>query len=182
MVPVAPLDVFRVDLGDQVHRSALGFRVEPLPTLTYTTDLTRCGYEVASQFAPALQQGKSLTTAAAAGVTVTTAPINTESTGLDVVPKDNPTGASKATAKCKIKSSTKNRMAATDDLHGANETEITTDVATVSGGGDLPTSLPANAATLNQVCEMVSHLFNQSKIPDECRICVVQAVSTAASQ
>ena len=59
MVPVAPLDLFRADLGDQVRRSALGFLVEPLPMLTYTTDLTRCGYEVASQFASALQQGKS---------------------------------------------------------------------------------------------------------------------------
>ena len=71
--------------------------VAPLPMLTYTTDLTWRGYEVVSQFVSALQQGKSLTTAAAAGVTVTTAPINTESTGLDVVPEDNPTSASKAT-------------------------------------------------------------------------------------
>ena len=48
MVLVAPLDVFRVDPGDQVHRSALGFHMEPLPMLTYTTDLTQCGYDVAS--------------------------------------------------------------------------------------------------------------------------------------
>ena len=67
-------------------------------------------------------------------------------------------------------------------MQGANETEITTDVATVTGSGDVPTSLPANTATLNQAHEMVCHLFNQSKILDECRICVVQAVSTAASQ
>ena len=178
MVPVAPLDVFRVDPGDQVRWLVLGFWVEPLPTLTYTTVLTRCWYEIASQLTSALQQGKSLTTAAAAGAMVIMAPINTESTGLDVVPEDNPTGASK----CKIKSSMKNCTAATDDLQRANQMEITTDVATVTGGGDPPTSLPTNSPTLNQACEMVCHLFNQSKILDKCRTHVVQAMSTAASQ
>ena len=69
-----------------------------------------------------------------------------------------------------------------DDSQGANEMEITTGVATVTGSGDLPTSLPANAATLNQAQEMVCHLFNQSKILDECQIHIAQAVSTAASK
>ena len=181
-VPVAPLDVFRVDPGDQVCQLVLGFRVEPLPMLTYTTDLIRYGYEVASQFTSALQQGKSLTTAVAARATVTMAPVNTESTRLDVVPEDNPTGASKATAKCKIKSSTKNYTAATDDSQGADESEITTDVATVTGGSDPPTSLPANSPMLNQAHDMVCRLFNQSKILDKCRTHVAQAVSTTASQ
>ena len=104
MVPVAPSDVFRVDLGDQVHRSALGFCVEPPPTFTYKTDLTRCGYKVASQFASALQEGKSLVTAASAGAAITMTPVSTESTGLGAVPEDNSPSASKATAKCKIKS------------------------------------------------------------------------------
>ena len=180
IVLVAPLDVFRVDPKDQVHRSALGFWVEPLPMLTYTTDLTRCRYEVASQFVSALQQGKSLATAAAAGMTVTMAPVKAESTGLDVVLQDNPTSASKATAKCKIKTSMKNHTAATDDSQGANETEVTTDVATVTGGSDPPTSLPANSPTLNQVHKMVCRLFNQSKILDERRIHVVQASQQSA--
>ena len=91
-------------------------------------------------------------------------------------------GASKATAKCKIKSSTKNCMVATNDSQGADETEITTDVATVTGGSDPPTSLHANSSMLNQVREMVCCLFNQSKILDECRTHVAQAMSTAASQ
>ena len=182
MVPVASLDVFRVNLGDQVHQSALGFWVEPLPMLTYTTDLTRCRYKVASQFTSALQQGKSLATAAAAGMTVTTGPINAESAGRDVVLEDNPTGTSTATAKCKIKSSTKNLMAATDDSQGADEMEVTTDVATVAGSSDPPTSLPVNSPMLNQAHQMVCHLFIQSNILDECRVCLAQAVSTAASQ
>ena len=118
MVLVAPLDVFSVDPGDQVRRLALGFRVEPLPMLTYTTDLTRCRHKVASQFTSALQQSKSLTTAVVAGAMVTMAPVNTESTGLDVVPEDNLTGASKVTAKCKIKFPMKNRTVATDDCKG----------------------------------------------------------------
>ena len=36
--------------------------------------------------------------------------------------------------------------------------------------------------TLNQVREIVCHLFNQSKILDECRVQVVQAVSKAISK
>ena len=81
-------------------------------------------------------------------------PIGTESTGPGAVPEDNSTGASKATAKCKIKSSTKNCTAATDESlgkQGTNETEITTDVAMVTGSGNIPTTLPVNAPTLNQV-------------------------------
>ena len=40
-------------------------------------------------------------------------------------------------------------MAATDDSQGVDETEATMGVATVASGGDLPTSLPANAVMLN---------------------------------
>ena len=154
MVPVAPSDVFRVDPRYQVHRSALGFCVEPPPKFTYKTDLMRCGYEVASQFTLALQEGKSVMAAASAGVAVMTAPINTESTKLGTVPEDNSPSVSKATAKCKIKSSTKNCTAATDESlgkQGTNKTEITTDVAMVTGSGNTPTTLPVNAPTLNQV-------------------------------
>ena len=100
MVPVDPLGVFRVDPGDQVHQSALGFQVEPLPTLMYTTDLMWC--DVASQFTSALQEGKSLSTAVAAGAKVVTAPVDAGSTRLGVVPEDNLTSVSKATAKCKV--------------------------------------------------------------------------------
>ena len=181
MVLVAPLDVFRVDPGDQVCWSALGFGVEPPPMFKYKTDLTRCRYKVVSQFTSALQEGKSLATAAAAGVVVTMAPIDTESTGVGAVPKDNSPSASKVTAKCKIKSSMKNCMAATDDSLGkqrANETEITTDVATITSGGDTPTTLPVNTPMLNQAQEMVCRLFNQTKILDKCRICVAQVVGT----
>ena len=78
MVSVAPLDMFRVDLGDQVHQSALGILPVPPPQFMYQTDLKKFGYDVASQFALALQKVKSLTVAASTGVAD---PMNSVSTG-----------------------------------------------------------------------------------------------------
>ena len=97
MVLVAPLDVFRVDLGDQVCRSPLGICPVPPLQFTYQTDLMKVGYDVTSQFTLALQRGKSLTAAASTGVADPTNPVDTGATGQDTVPKDDPWGTSKAT-------------------------------------------------------------------------------------
>ena len=185
MVLVAPLDIFRVDPGYQVRQSALGLHPVPPPQFTYQTDLMKCGYEVVSQFTSALQKGKSLTTAAAAEVADTTVPTGTESNGLGMVSQGDSHSASKATGKCKVKSSTKSHTAVTDDSLGRqkfNEVEATTDVAMATSGGDAPTTPPVNSPMLSQAREIVCCLFNQSKILDECWVQVAQAMGMAVSR
>ena len=185
MVPVAPLDVFRVDPGDRVCRSALGLCPVPPPQFTYQTDLTKCGYEVVSQFVSALQKGKSLATAAAARAADTMVPLSTESTGLGTVPEDISQSVSKATEKCKVKCSMKNCTAVLDDPLGRqkpNEMEANTNAATIIGSANASTTPPVHSPTLNQAQEMVCHLFNQSKILDECRVRVAQAGGMAVSR
>ena len=102
MVPVAPMDVFQVDPGDQVPRSVLGLCLVSPPQFMYQTDLTKCGYDVASQFALALQKDKSLTVVAVAKAA------GTARHGM--VLEDNSHSVTKATEKCKIKSSMKSHI------------------------------------------------------------------------
>ena len=186
MVPVAPLDIFRVDLGDQVRRSVLGLHQVPPPQFMYQTDLTKSGYEVASQFVSVLQKGKSLTAAAAAGVVDTMVPVSTESTGLGAVPEDDSRNVSKATGKCKVKSSIKSRTAVINDSlrrQKLDKVGATTDVAMTTGWRECshhPTCEFTNIEPLAQ--EIVCHLFNQYKILDECRVRVAQAMGMAVSQ
>ena len=119
--------------------------------------------------------------AVASGVVVTMALIDAGSTALDAIPEGDPLGASKATAKCRIKSFMKIHMPTTDDSlrnPGPNEMEVTTDAATVTGSGDAPTTLPPDAPMLNQAQEMVCCLFNL----DECWIPMAQAVGMAVSK
>ena len=118
MVPVAPMDVFQVDPGDQVRRSVLGLCLVSPPQFIYQTDLTKCGYDVASQFALALQKGKSLTAGAVAKAADTMVPIGTGTTGHGMVLEDNSHSVTKATEKCKIKSSMKSHISVPGDSLG----------------------------------------------------------------
>ena len=112
-------------------------------------------------------------------------PIGTESTGPGAVPEDDLRNVSKATGKCKVKSSAKSRTAGIDNPPGRqkpNEVGATTDIAMTTGGGDAPTTPPVNSPMLNQAREMVCRLFNQSKILDDCRVRVAQAMGLAVSR
>ena len=60
--------------------------------------------------------------------------------------------------------------------HWLEETEATINIAMMTGGGDTPNKPFVDMQTLNQVREIVSRLFNQSKILNECRVRVAQAI------
>ena len=54
--------------------------------------------------------------------------------------------------------------------------------ATTTGGGHAPDEPFVDVQTLNQAREIVSRLFNQSRILDKCHVRVAQAVSKAVSK
>ena len=114
-----------------------------------------------------------------------TVPINAESTGPGSIPKNDSHSISKATEKCKVKSSMKSWAEVADDSserQKPNEVGVTTGVATATVGGDTLTSSSLNSPMVNQACEIVCCLFHQSKILDECRVRVARAVGKAVSE
>ena len=180
MVPVNPVNVFQVDLGDQVCRSALGICLVPPPQFTYQTDLTKVGYDVASQFASALKKGKSLTAAASSKLADPTTPVDAEVASSTTVPTNQPQGTFKTTDKCKTKSSSKS---CTDNSHGnPNEVKTVTSDTAATAGSDATTNSLRDPPTINEVWEMVCHLFNKSRILDECQARVAWAVAAVVSK
>ena len=77
----------------------------------------QCGYEIASQFTLALQHSKTSAATAAAGSVYTAVPVDTGTPGEGAVVEDNPHDATKATEKCRVKSSTKSHTSLADDSH-----------------------------------------------------------------
>ena len=97
-------------------------------------------------------------------------------------------GKTKATEKCPVKSSMTEHPPPVDDSCGESpaptpateavsvascwheKTEATANTAMTTGEGDAPDKPFADAQMLNQVREIVSHLFNQSRILDKCQV------------
>ena len=62
------------------------------------------------------------------------------------------------------------------------EVGVTTGVATATGSGDNLTTSSVNFLMVYQAREIARHLFNQSKILDECRLRVAWAIGKAVSE
>ena len=108
----------------------------------------------------------------------------------------------KATEKCRVKSSTKEKLTPVSDSHREaptpvpvlvatagqmvdhqpEETEANTSVVTVTGGGDASNEPQVDVHTLNQAREMVFHLLKQSKILDECQVRTAHIIGAVVSK
>ena len=135
-----------------------------------------------------------------AEVTDAVAPIGTVTHSEGTTMEGGLPSKTKATEKCLVKSSTKEHPppvngscgeppahtpameAGSVASHQHEETEATTNTAMMTGGGDTPNEPFIDVQTLNQAREIVSHLFNQSRILNECWVQVAQAVSKAISK
>ena len=172
MVPIAPLNVFWTDPGDQVPWSTLGIRPISPP------HLTQYSQDVASKFASAFMQAKNPEVMATAEVTVTVGPVGMATHLEEVTMEGDSSGKTKATEKCWIKSSMKEQPAPANNSHGEastpapvmkagpvvsrrpEEMEATTDITTATGGGDASNKLPMDMQTLNQAREVVCSSTN----------------------
>ena len=166
----------------------------------YQKDLMQYGQDMASKFASAFMQVKIPEVMAMAEVTITAGPMGMATQLEDVTMESELPGKTKAIEKCQIKSSTKEQSIPVNDPHGEasasalvtkagpvvshqpEEMEATTNITTVTGGGDTSNEPLVYVQMLNQVREMVFRLLNQSKILDECQVRVAQPISKAVSK
>ena len=176
MVLVAPVNVFWVDSGDQVHHSALGIHL--VPSTIHVPDWLDeswlwCGISVCV----GSQEGQE---SYCCGLIQTVRSNNPFSASSTTVLMNQPQGTSKTTDKWKIKSSSKS---CTYDSHGnPNEVKTVTSNTAATSTGDATTNSPKDPPTINEAWEMVCHLFNKSRILDECQVRVAWAVAAAVSK
>ena len=147
----------------------------------YEKDLMEYGQDMMSKFASAFMQAKNPEVMAMAEVTIAAGPVGMATHLENVTTESNPSGKTKVTEKCQIKSSTKECYAPVDDScgvtkagpvasHQSEETETTTHITMATSGGDTFNEPLMDMQILNQVREMVVHLLNQSIILDKCRV------------
>ena len=146
----------------------------------YQKDLMQYGQDVASKFASAFMQAKNPEAMAMAEATIAASPMGMATQPEDVTMESELPGKTKANGEASAPALV--MKAGPVVSHQPEEMEATTNITTVTGGGDTSNEPLVDVQTLNQVREMVFHLLNQSKILDECQVLVAQAISKAMSK
>ena len=115
MVQVAPSNVFWMDPGDKVRRSVLGICLVSPIHLTYKKDLMEYGQDIVTKFVSAFYQAKNPEAMATAEATVTVGPEGTATHAEEVTMEVNLPSKTKATDKCQVKSSKKEKFTPVND-------------------------------------------------------------------